>query len=197
MDSALGSGPRGRWFKSTRPDFQMDTNPTIIPLFSADVIARRVEELGVEIAEDYAGKNPLLVGVLKGAWVFMADLSRAITIPHQCDFIQVSSYGSGTESTGEVRFLTDISTPIAKRHVILVEDIVDTGLTLSNLVNRLKERNPASVAICSLLDKPERRKTSVHIDYLGFVIPNKFVIGYGVDWDEKFRHLPYIGYLEF
>jgi len=175
----------------------MDTNPTIIPLFSADVIARRVEELGVEIAEDYAGKNPLLVGVLKGAWVFMADLSRAITIPHQCDFIQVSSYGSGTESTGEVRFLTDISTPIAKRHVILVEDIVDTGLTLSNLVNRLKERNPASVAICSLLDKPERRKTSVHIDYLGFVIPNKFVIGYGVDWDEKFRHLPYIGYLEF
>ncbi len=175
----------------------MDRDPTIIPLFTAEEIARRVEELGAEIGEDYAGKNPLLVGVLKGAWMFLADITREITIPHQCDFIQVSSYGSGTESTGEVRFLTDLSTPIAGRHVILVEDIVDTGLTLSNLVNRLKEREPASVTICSLLDKPERRKTPIHIDYLGFTVPNKFVVGYGVDWNEKYRHLPYIGYLEF
>jgi len=175
----------------------MDRDPTIIPLFTAEEIARRVEELGVEIGEDYAGKNPLLIGVLKGAWMFLADLTREIITPHQCDFIQVSSYGSGTESTGEVRFLTDLSTPIAGRYVILVEDIVDTGLTLSNLVNRLKEREPASVTICSLLDKPERRKTPIHIDYLGFTVPNKFVVGYGVDWNERFRHLSYIGYLEF
>jgi len=129
--------------------------------------------------------------------MFLADLTRSITIPHQIDFIQVASYGSGTESSGEVRLLTDLSTPIAGRYMILVEDIVDTGLTLSNLVNRLKEREPASVAICSLLDKPERRETAIHIDYLGFKVPNKFVVGYGVDWDERFRHLPYIGYLEF
>jgi len=175
----------------------MERDPQIIPLFTAEQIATRVEELAAEIGEDYAGKNPLLIGVLKGAWMFLADLTRSITIPHQIDFIHVASYGSGTESSGEVRFLTDLSTPIAGRHVILVEDIVDTGLTLSNLVNRLKEREPASVAICSLLDKPERRETAIHIDYLGFKVPNKFVVGYGVDWDERFRHLPYIGYLEF
>jgi len=175
----------------------MERDPQIIPLFTAEQIATRVEELAAEIGEDYAGKNPLLIGVLKGAWMFLADLTRSITIPHQIDFIQVASYGSGTESSGEVRLLTDLSTPIAGRYMILVEDIVDTGLTLSNLVNRLKEREPASVAICSLLDKPERRETAIHIDYLGFKVPNKFVVGYGVDWDERFRHLPYIGYLEF
>lgn len=162
----------------------------------AEEIATRVEELGTEIAEDYAGKNPLLVGVLKGAWMFLADLTRAISIPHEADFVQVSSYGSSTESSGEVRFLTDVSTPISGRHVILVEDIVDTGLTLSTLVNILRERGPASLVVCSLLDKPERRKTAIHIDYLGFTVPNKFVVGYGVDWDERFRHLPYIGYIE-
>jgi len=175
----------------------MDTEPTPKPLYTAEEIAARVGELAAEISHDYAGRNPLLVGVLKGAWVFLADLTRRITIPHHCDFIQVSSYGSGTESSGEVRFLADSSIPMTDRHVILVEDIVDTGLTLSNLLNRLKERNPASIAICSLLDKPERRKTPIHIDYLGFTVPNKFVVGYGVDWDERFRHLPYIGYLEF
>jgi len=175
----------------------MERDPQIIPLFTAEQIADRVAELGAEITEDYAGKNPLLIGVLKGAWMFLADLTRSITIPHQIDFIQVSSYGSGTESSGEVRFLTDLSIPIAGRYVILVEDIVDTGLTLSNLVNRLKEREPASVAICSLLDKPERRETAIHIDYLGFKVPNKFLVGYGLDWNERFRHLPYIGYLEF
>ncbi|MBN2380108.1 hypoxanthine phosphoribosyltransferase [candidate division WOR-3 bacterium] len=175
----------------------MDTQPSIKPLLTAEEIARRVEELGAEIGEDYAGKNPLLVGVLKGAWMFLADLTREVSIPHQADFIQVSSYGSGTESSGEVRFLTDLSTSIAGRHVILIEDIVDTGLTLSNMVNRLKERNPASMAVCALLDKPERRETPIKIDYLGFTVPNKFLVGYGIDWDERFRHLPYIGYLEF
>lgn len=178
------------------PIFTMEQNPQITPLFMAEEIATRVEELGTEIAEDYAGKNPLLVGVLKGAWMFLADLTRAISIPHEADFVQVSSYGSSTESSGEVRFLTDVSTPISGRHVILVEDIVDTGLTLSTLVNILRERGPASLVVCSLLDKPERRKTAIHIDYLGFTVPNKFVVGYGVDWDERFRHLPYIGYIE-
>jgi hypoxanthine phosphoribosyltransferase len=175
----------------------MDADPTIVPLLTAEQIADRVAELGAELSEDYAGKSPLLVGILKGAWMFLADLTRAITIPHQCDFIQVSSYGSETKSSGEVRFLTDLSTPIAGRHVLLVEDIVDTGLTLSNIVNRLKEREPATIAVCSLLDKPDRREVVVHISYLGFTVPNKFVVGYGIDWDEKFRHLPYIGYLEF
>ncbi|TKJ44300.1 hypoxanthine phosphoribosyltransferase [candidate division TA06 bacterium B3_TA06] len=175
----------------------MERDPQIIPLFTAEEIADRVAELGAEITEDYAGKNPLLVGILKGAWMFLADLTRAMTIPHQCDFIRVSSYGSGTESSGEVRLLTDLSTPIRGRHVILIEDIVDTGHTLANIVNRLKEREPSSIAVCSLLDKPERREVAVHIDYLGFTVPNKFVVGYGLDWDERFRHLPYIGYLEF
>ncbi|MBA7601026.1 Hypoxanthine phosphoribosyltransferase [subsurface metagenome] len=175
----------------------MNSKPAIIPLFTAEQIAERVSQLAAEISEDYAGKNPLLVGILKGAWMFLADLTRAITIPHQCDFIRVSSYGSGTESTGEVRLLTDLSTPIRGRHVILIEDIVDTGHTLATLVKVLKERGPASLAVCSLLDKPERREVAVHIDYLGFTVPNKFVVGYGLDWDERFRHLPYIGYLEF
>ncbi|TET23748.1 MAG: hypoxanthine phosphoribosyltransferase [Candidatus Stahlbacteria bacterium] len=175
----------------------MNEEPTIVTLFTEEEIAERVQELAAEITEDYAGKNPLLVGILKGAWMFLADLTRAITIPHQCDFIRVSSYGSGTESTGEVRLLTDLSTPIRGRHVILIEDIVDTGHTLATLLNILKEREPASLAVCSLLDKPERREVAVHIDYLGFTVPNKFVVGYGLDWDERFRHLPYIGYLEF
>ena len=175
----------------------MSENPTIVPLLTAEQIADRVAELGAEIGEDYAGKNPLLVGILKGAWMFLADLTRAITVPHQVDFIQVSSYGSGTQSSGEVRLLTDLSTPIIDRHVILIEDIVDTGHTLSTLMNVLKERKPTSLAVCSLLDKPERREVEIHIDYLGFTVPNKFVVGYGLDWDERFRHLPYIGYLEF
>ena len=175
----------------------MDENPTIIPLFTAEQIADRVAELGAEISEDYAGKNPLLVGILKGAWMFLADLTRAITVPLQVDFIQVSSYGSGTQSSGEVRLLTDLSTPIIDRHVILIEDIVDTGHTLSTLMNVLKQREPISLAVCSLLDKPERREVAIHIDYLGFTVPNKFVVGYGLDWNERFRHLPYIGYLEF
>lgn len=179
------------------PRLLMERDPQIIPLFIAEQIADRVAELGAEITEDYAGKNPLLVGILKGAWMFLADLTRAMTIPHQCDFIRVSSYGSGTESSGEVRLLTDLSTPIRGRHVILIEDIVDTGHTLATLVKVLKERGPASLAVCSLLDKPERREVAVHIDYLGFTVPNKFVVGYGLDWDERFRHLPYIGYLEF
>lgn len=175
----------------------MEQKPRIIPLLSAERIAERVSELAAEISEDYAGKNPIMIGILRGAWVFLADLSRAMTIPHHADFVQLSSYGSGTTSSKDVQVLKDIQSGIKARHVILVEDIVDTGYSLSKLINLLKDREPASLAVCSLLDKPQRREVEVHIDYLGFSVPNKFIVGYGLDWDDRFRHLPYVGILEF
>ncbi|NLI97239.1 hypoxanthine phosphoribosyltransferase [bacterium] len=175
----------------------MEQKPRIIPLLSAERIAERVSELAAEISEDYAGKNPIMIGILRGAWVFLADLSRAMTIPHHADFVQLSSYGSGTTSSKDVQVLKDIQSGIKARHVILVEDIVDTGYSLSKLINLLKDREPASLAVCSLLDKPQRREVEVHIDYLGFSVPNKFIVGYGLDWDDRFRHLPYVGVLEF
>lgn len=175
----------------------MAKNLTVIPLISAEEIAERVSELATEISEDYAGKNPLLIGILRGAWVFLADLSRAMTIPHHADFVQLSSYGSGTTSSGDVQVLKDLSLEIKARHIILIEDIVDTGYTLSKLIRLLKDREPASLAVCSLLDKPERREVEVAIGYVGFSVPNKFIVGYGLDWDDRFRHLPYVGVLEF
>jgi len=174
-----------------------DARPTIATLYTEEEILERVDQLGAEIAEDYAGKNPLLVGVLKGAWVFLADLTRAVTIPHEADFIQVSSYGSGTETSGVVKLVMEPLTALKGRDVILVEDIVDSGHTLTKLIERFTEQEPASVEICALLDKPDRREVPVDIRYKGFSVPNKFVVGYGIDWDERFRHLPYIGYLEF
>ncbi|MBD3286987.1 hypoxanthine phosphoribosyltransferase [candidate division WOR-3 bacterium] len=175
----------------------MNDKPTICTLFTEEEILERVDQLGAEIGEDYAGKNPLLVGVLKGAWVFLADLTRAVTIPHEADFIQVSSYGSETQTSGVVKLVMEPLTSLAGRDVILVEDIVDSGYTLKKLVERFKAQKPTSVEICALLDKPERREVKVDIKYTGFPVPNKFVVGYGIDWDERFRHLPYIGYLEF
>lgn len=175
----------------------MNGNLKIIPLFTAEEIAERVAQLATEISEDYAGKNPILVGILRGAWVFLADLSRAMSIPHHADFVQLSSYGSGTTSSGDVKILKDISLEIENRDIILIEDIVDTGHTLAKLITLVKERKPGSLAVCSLLDKPERREVEVSIDYLGFSVPNKFIVGYGLDWDDRFRHLPYIGILEF
>ncbi len=175
----------------------MAKNLTVIPLISAEEIAERVSELATEISEDYAGKNPLLIGILRGAWVFLADLSRAMTIPHHADFVQLSSYGSGTTSSGDVQVLKDLSLEIKARHIILIEDIVDTGYTLSKLIRLLKDREPASLAVCSLLDKPERRAVEVAIGYVGFSVPNKFIVGYGLDWNDRFRHLPYVGVLEF
>ncbi len=175
----------------------MKKDPKIIPLITAEEIADRVAQLAVELSEDYAGKNPILVGILRGAWVFLADLSRAMSIPHHADFVQLSSYGSGTESSGNVKVLKDLSLEIENRNVILIEDIVDSGQTISKLIILLKERKPASIAVCSLLDKPERHEIEVKIDYLGFSVPNKFIVGYGLDWDDRFRHLPYVGFLEF
>jgi hypoxanthine phosphoribosyltransferase len=175
----------------------MERKLRIIPLLSAERIAERVSELAAEISEDYAGKNPLLIGILRGAWVFLADLSRAMTIPHHADFVQLSSYGSDTTSSRDVQVLKDISSEIKARHLILVEDIVDTGYSLSKLIQMLKDREPLSLAVCSLLDKPERREVEVIINYVGFSVPNKFIVGYGLDWDDRFRYLPYVGMLEF
>ncbi|HOV79012.1 MAG TPA: hypoxanthine phosphoribosyltransferase [Bacillota bacterium] len=161
-------------------------------LFSGEEIQRRVAELGGQISADYAGKELLVVGILKGAMIFLADLVRHITVPTYFDFVAVSSYGASTQSSGVVRILKDIDRSIEGRHVLIVEDIVDTGLTLNYLVENFKSRGPAGVKVCTLLDKPSRRVVPVDIDYNGFVIPDEFVVGYGLDYNERYRNFPYI-----
>ena len=164
-------------------------------LVSEEAIRTKVAELGKRISTDYAGKEILLVGLLRGAIVFLSDLMRAITIPVQLDFIGISSYGVSTES-GAVRLVMDLETDIAGQHVIVVEDIVDTGKTLSYLVENFKARQPASLRICALLDKPDRRQVPIEVDYVGFEIPDKFVVGYGLDFAEGYRNLPFVGVLK-
>jgi hypoxanthine phosphoribosyltransferase len=167
-----------------------------IELLSAEAIARRVAELGARITEDYRGRDEVVVlGVLKGSVIFMADLVRAIELPVTLDFIGVASYGDATESSGVVQITQDLTKPVEGKHVIVVEDIVDTGHTVSYLLENLATRRPASIKLCSLLHKPERAEREVHIDYLGFTIPNKFVVGYGLDVAQKWRNLPFIGYV--
>jgi hypoxanthine phosphoribosyltransferase len=158
-------------------------------------VANRVAELGAQISADYSGRDPVLVSVLKGALVFLADLMRAMDLPTSIDLMELSSYGSATESSGQVRILKDLSNPIEDRHVIVVEDIIDTGLTLNYLLRYLHDKGPASIRICCLLDKPARRLAPIEIDYRGFTIPDRFVIGYGLDYGERYRNLPYIGVL--
>ncbi|OGF09442.1 MAG: hypoxanthine phosphoribosyltransferase [Candidatus Edwardsbacteria bacterium GWF2_54_11] len=166
-------------------------------LISREQIQQRILELGREISRDYPDKNPVLVGVLRGSFVFLADLIRAVTIPLEVDFISVESYGSQTNSSGVVRLLQDLNTNIKGRDVILVEDIVDTGIPLSYLIDNLKTRNPASLVICALLDKKERRQKEPGIlKYVGFTIPDKFVIGYGLDHAQQYRNLPYVSWVE-
>ncbi|HJF51799.1 hypoxanthine phosphoribosyltransferase [Butyricicoccus pullicaecorum] len=165
-------------------------------LFSEQQLADKVAELGARISADYEDKNPLVVSVLKGSYVFMADLTRKITIPCNVDFMAVSSYGAGTKTTGEVQIIKDIGSKIDGRHLIIVEDILDSGVTLSFLMKILKARGAASIRLCTLLSKPERRKVDVPVDYLGFEIPDAFVVGYGLDYAEKYRNLPYIGILK-
>ena len=165
-------------------------------LLDAETVSSRVAELGVQLTSEYAGRDPVLVSVLKGALVFLADLMRATDLPTSIDLMEVSSYGGETESSGQVRILKDLSKPIEGRDVIIVEDIIDTGLTLNYLLRYLWERQPASIAICCLLDKPARRLVEIPIDYIGFTIPDRFVIGYGLDYDERYRNLPYIGVLK-
>lgn len=158
-------------------------------------LQERIAELGAEISSDYAGREVILVGVLKGAIFFIADLMRRLTVPCEIDFMAISSYGAGTDSSGVVRILKDLDANIAERDVIVVEDIIDSGLTLSYLLRTLKARRPASIEICALLTKPERREIDVPVRYVGFEIPNEFVVGYGLDYAERYRNLPYIGVL--
>jgi hypoxanthine phosphoribosyltransferase len=165
-------------------------------LLDAATVATRVAELGAQLTADYADRDPVLVSVLKGSLVFLSDLIRAMEMPVSIDLMEVSSYGSGTETTGQVRILKDLSGSIEGRHVIVVEDIIDTGLTLNYLLKYLADKGPASVSIVCLLDKPARRLAEIPIDYRGFTIPDRFVIGYGLDYDERYRNLPYVGVLK-
>ena len=164
-------------------------------LIEADRLQERIAELGAEVSADYSGRDLLLVGVLKGAVFFMADLMRRLTVPCEIDFMAISSYGAATDSSGVVRILKDLDINIEGRHVLIVEDIIDSGLTLSYLVRTLEAREPASLEICALMTKPERREIDVDVRYVGFEIPNRFVIGYGLDFAERYRNLPYVGVL--
>jgi hypoxanthine phosphoribosyltransferase len=155
----------------------------------------RIVELGAEVSADYRGRDLLLIGVLKGAVFFMADLMRQIDVPCEVDFMAISSYGAGLDSSGVVRILKDLDVSIEGRNVLVVEDIVDSGLTLSYLLRMLEARDPASLEVCALMTKPERRENEVHCRYIGFEIPNRFVIGYGLDFAERYRNLPYVGIL--
>ena len=165
-------------------------------LVSEDDLQRRVRELGQEISRDYEGRDLFLVGVLKGAVFFLSDLMRAIEVPSEVDFMAVASYGSSTDSSGVVRILKDLDASIEGREVLIVEDIVDSGLTLSYLLRTLKARDPQSLEVCALLTKPERRQVDLPIRYVGFEIPNRFAIGYGLDHAERYRNLPYVAVLD-
>ena len=164
-------------------------------LIDEDRLRARVAELGEEISADYAGREPLLIGVLKGAVFFMADLMRHLTVACEVDFMAISSYGDSTDSSGVVRILKDLDINIDGRDVLVVEDIIDSGLTLSYLIRNLEAREPASLEVCALMTKPERREIDVPVRYVGFEIPNRFVIGYGLDFAERYRNLPYVGVL--
>ncbi len=165
-------------------------------LLTKEQLQKKAEELGKTVSKEYKGLNPLCICVLKGAVPFMADLIREMSIPIEVDFMAVSSYGNSTTSSGVVRIIKDLETSVEGRHVLIVEDIIDSGLTLGYLVDLLKGRNAASVKIITMLDKPERRKVDLRPDYSGFTIPDAFVVGYGLDYAEKYRNLPYIGILK-
>ena len=165
-------------------------------LFSEEQLDRRVREIAAQIEKDYEGKEIMLIGVLRGSFVFMADLCRRIDLPCTLDFMSVSSYGKGTSSSGQVQITKDLSSDISGQHIIVIEDILDSGNTLSYLLKLLEQRNPASIRLCTLLDKPDRRVKEVKVDYSGFSIPDAFVVGYGLDYAEQYRNLPYIGILK-
>lgn len=164
--------------------------------FSASEIEEKVKELGAAITRDYKDKNPLMIGILKGSFIFMADLMRNIDCYCDVDFMAVSSYGNGTKTTGAVKITKDLNHDIEGRNVIIIEDILDSGVTLSYLRNYLSGRQPASISICTLLDKPSRRKADITADYYGFICPDAFIVGYGLDYAERYRNLPYIGVLK-
>lgn len=165
-------------------------------LYSEEVIKQKVQELGAAISRDYEGRNPLVICVLKGAFIFMSDLSKNIVIPIELDFMAVSSYGNSTRSSGEVKIIKDLDASVEGRDVLIVEDIIDSGLTLSYLIDVLERRNALSVNVVALFDKPGRRTVDLNADYTGFTIPDAFVVGYGLDYAEKYRNLPYVGILK-
>ena len=166
------------------------------PFVTQEEMRARIRELGKQIATDYANKDLILVGILKGAYAFYADLARAVRIPLRVDFIIVTSYGTKDKTSGKVKMVTDLTENIKGKHVLLVEDIVDSGLTAQYLINKLAQRRPKSIKVCTLLSKPERRKVDVAIDYVGFKIPDKYVVGYGLDYRQKYRNLPYLAVLD-
>lgn len=165
-------------------------------LFSEEKLGQIVHNLGAQISRDYEGKNLLMVSVLKGSIVFMADLMRAVTVPCRIDFMAVSSYGSGVKTSGVVRINKDLDIPLAGYDVLVVEDILDSGITLSYILELLQSRGPKSIRICTLFDKPERRTADITADYSGTLVPDEFIVGYGLDYDEKYRNLPYVGILK-
>ena len=174
----------------------MSSQPKLRILLTRGEIEAGIDKLASKIRKDYLGKHPILICVLKGSFVFASDLVRRLNFPLDIDFVQLSSYGAGTESSGKIRVVHQLSSPIEGRHVLVIEDIVDTGTTIVFLMNYLHKKNPASLKLCALTSKPSRRKIEAPIDYLGFNVPDKFVVGYGLDFDEKFRNLPDICVLE-
>jgi len=174
----------------------MSSQPKPHILFSREEIEATVKRLAAEIRKDYQGKYPLLIGILKGSFMFMADLIRLLDFPLEVEFIRLSSYGRGRESSGKIKVVQGLRSPIKGRDVLVIEDIVDTGITIAFLLDYLRKKKPASLKLCALTDKPSRRQTPVTIDYLGFTVPDKFLVGYGLDWDEKFRNLPDICFVE-
>ena len=174
----------------------MSSQPKPQILFRRQEIEATVRKLAAEIRRDYQGKHPLLIGILKGSFVFMADLIRLLDFPLEVEFIKLSSYGRGKESSGKVKVVQGLRSQVRGRDVLVVEDIVDTGLTVAFLLDYLRKKRPASVKLCALTDKPARHQIPITIDYLGFTVPDKFIVGYGIDWDEKFRNLPDICFVE-
>ncbi|MBI4304558.1 MAG: hypoxanthine phosphoribosyltransferase [Chloroflexi bacterium] len=174
----------------------MNSEAKLQMLISRQQIAATVGRLAAEISQDYRDKHPVLVGILKGSFVFMADLSRALDFPVEIEFVRISSYGRRKESSGKIKLVQALQCPVKGRDVVVVEDIIDTGLTVAFLLDYLRKKKPASLKLCALTDKPSRRLTSLTIDYLGFTVPDKFLVGYGLDWDEKYRNLPDIHVVE-
>jgi hypoxanthine phosphoribosyltransferase len=174
----------------------MGSEPKLSVLFTRDEIEVAVNRLAAEIRRDYLTKHPILIGILKGSFMFMADLIRRLDFPLEVEFVRLSSYGHGRETSGKIKLVQRLQSKIKDRHVLVVDDIIDTGFTTRFLLDYLRKKKPASLKLCALTDKPARRQVPVNIDYLGFTVPDKFIVGYGIDWDERFRHLPDICFLE-
>jgi hypoxanthine phosphoribosyltransferase len=174
----------------------MESQPELRILFTSEQIAATVSRLAAEIRRDYLTKHPVLIAVLKGSFVFLADIVRQLDFPLEIEFVRLSSYGRGRESSGKIRVVQGVQSKIKGRHILVIEDIIDTGFTAAFLLDYLNQKKPASLKFCVLTDKPSRRQTPVNIDYQGLTVPDKFIVGYGLDWDERFRHLPDIYVME-